>query len=234
MFIDPLGLKPTIMEAALMAEHIYDHVWNENIDSRRVRDRDGYLTRWRLIDQFTDGDLKIGVYARGDGLDLLGAWYGDVSLTEYALVFKGTNPQSAEDWENNYQQLKDEYSQHMVSGITYTKNFIDSKAGYDITLIGHSKGGGEAGMNGALWNVRAILFNPSVPTFAYGIRNTNMVQPFVVTDEILNYVFDEFPIGETEYLPRQHNGWLPGISITDRVNNHSMAAVIAALKQADY
>lgn len=85
-------------------------------------------------------------------------------------------------------------------------------------------------------NKNAIVFNPSVPfiTKILEISRRKNVLAFVVTGEILNYYLGEFPGNNTIYLPQQHNGWLPGVSITDRINNHSMSSVISALIEGGY
>lgn len=123
------------------------------------------------------------------------------------------------------------YSSHFVDGLAYAAWFVNEKAGYEITFVGHSKGGGEAAASAMFLNKNAIVFNPSVPfiTEILDINRRKNVLAFVVTDEILNYYLGELPGDNTIYLPRQHNGWLPGISITDRINNHSMSSVISAL-----
>lgn len=64
-------------------------------------------------------------------------------------------------------------------------------------------------------------------------RDDGYVKAYVVTNEILNYILGEFPLGTT-YLRQQHNGWLPGTTTLDRINNHSMEAVISGLIQGGY
>ena len=230
-YIDPLGLAPSVMEAALMADHVYNHNWDEPINNRRIYDADGNYTGWRMIDMFTQGTSKIGVYVRGDGKDSLSTYTGPM---EYVLSYKGTKPTSVEDWKNNAQQFIGEYSEHLVEGMVYTSWFVDSKKDYEITFTGHSKGGGEAAVNAEFWNKNAIVFNPSVPDITWALADDGYVKPYVVTNEILNYVLGEIPLGTTKYLKQQHNGWLPGTTTLDRINNHGMEAVIAGLIQGGY
>ena len=230
-YVDPLGLAPSVMEAALMADHVYNHNWDEPINNRRIYDADGNYTGWRMIDMFTQGTSKIGVYVRGDGKDSLSTYTGPM---EYVLSYKGTKPTSVEDWKNNAQQFIGEYSEHLVEGMVYTSWFVDSKKDYEITFTGHSKGGGEAAVNAEFWNKNAIVFNPSVPDITWALADDGYVKPYVVTNEILNYVLGEIPLGTTKYLKQQHNGWLPGTTTLDRINNHGMEAVIAGLIQGGY
>ena len=101
MFVDPWGLAPSVMEAAIMSDHVYTHNADEDIKDRRIYDIDGNYTGWRMIDTFTCGTLKIGIYVRGDGKDDQSTYTGSL---EYVLSYKGTNPSSEEDWLNNIQQ----------------------------------------------------------------------------------------------------------------------------------
>ena len=65
-------------------------------------------------------------------------------------------------------------------------------------------------------------------------KGTSLNGTYVVTNEILNYVLGEIPLGTTKYLKQQYNGWLPGTTVLDRINNHSMKAVLAGLIQGEY
>jgi len=228
LFADPSGLTPSVLEAALMAEHIYNFDTDSSYADRMVKNN-GVNTWWRLIDTVIEGDLKIGIYIRTN--PIFSDWRDPI---EYAVVFKGTTPSSSEDWKNNAQQYLGVYSEHLAAGLAFTSWFVKSKEDYQITFIGHSKGGGEAAVSAEWWNKNAIVFNPSVPNLTLMMKDEGYVQPHVVTGDILNYYLDELPLGETTYLKQQHNGWLPGVSITDRLNNHSMSSVISALRKEGY
>ena len=58
---------------------------------------------------------------------------------------------------------------------------------------------------------------------------------YIVKGEILHSLEGWFssPIDKAVYLPRQYGSWWHR-SLMDRVNNHSMDAVIGGLKQAGY
>ena len=223
-FVDPLGLAPTPEEAAAMADHIYHYDQYDSYADRIVKVDEEY-TAWRLIDVESSSSLKIGIYVKTDRNH---TWDNPL---EYALVFKGTEFTNMEDWENNLEQFEDECSKHLIEGLVYSSWFVREKEDYEITFVGHSKGGGEAAVNAEFFNKNAIVFNPSVPEITYALEDEGYVQPYVVKGDILNDVLGEIPLGTTKYLKQQHNGLLPGVSLVDQVNNHSMEAVISALAE---
>jgi len=155
-------------------------------------------------------------------------------MMEFVLAYKGTKPTSEEDWKNNIQQLRGEYSEHMAKGMVYTNWFVNYYKNYDITFTGHSKGGGEAAVNAEFWNKNAIVFNPAIPDITWALADEGYVKPYVVTNEILNDVLGEMPLGSTKYLKQQYNGWFPGTTISDKIDNHGMDAVIKGLIQEGY
>ena len=118
--------------------------------------------------------------------------------------------------------------------MVFTKWFVDENANNEITLTGHSKGGGEAAVNAELWNINAIVFNPSTPDMAYALADDGYVKPFVVKNEILNNIFGEFPLGTTTYLDKKNNSFMFKIPIISGVNNHGMSAVIDSLVLGGY
>ena len=228
-FLDPLGLVPTVAESAYISEHVYTHEWNEDIKSRRIIDENGVYTGWRMIDMMVSGSLKIGVYVRGDGLDKDSPYTGPL---EYVLAFKGTNPSSSEDWENNAQQYLGTYSEHLVEGIMYSAWFVKEKSGYEITFVGHSKGGGEAALNAMLFNKKAIVFNPSVPDFTWHFVKSRQKQVFsyVVKGDILNHHLKELPGKNTKYLPAPYKEK----NTLAMILNHEMSSIINALAATKY
>ena len=238
-YIDPSGYKPTLMEAAKMAQNVYAATKNDYY--REV------INGWKLTDIITNegkGGLKIGVYskARVDG------------SIEYALVNKGSDA-NLSDWKNNAQQPFGK-SQDMKDSISKSEYFVANHKNAEITMVGHSKGGGEAVANAVANNKNAITFNPAKPDLGeYGLSDldyTASVTNYVVTGEVLNGTLGEVPTGTTIYLPQQvfydennvrkqtwYNG---GLVLYDEakeearvaVANHSMDSVISALKEVGY
>ncbi len=212
-YIDLDGLKPTAVEAANMAADIYNDAKSRG---------SGLTGGWTYESVRTNSEgLRMGVYSRlkNDG------------TTEYALVNKGTIPSSGSDWANNAQQPFG-YSTDMQDSITKSEKFVNEHSCYEITMIGHSKGGAEAVANALKTNKNAIVFNPATTfTDEYDLSVDDYsadMTVYVVKGDILNGLEGWFsePIDEIVYLPRQ--SWWNG------VENHGMDAVKAALKEAGY
>ena len=213
-FVDPWGLAPTVMEAAYMAEHIYNAS-----DRDRGADLGDNFGGWKLEKIKTnDEGLKIGVYSRTiDG------------KTEYALVNKGSTTRS--DWINNFQQPIG-LSTDMKDSIQYAKDFVAEKFGYEVTMVGHSKGGAEAAANAIETNTNAILFNPaelSVLNVGFDI--------FTYTANITAYVVFGDPLDAYNrclagYGLPYRTEFLPFFSINP-LKNHSMEAIIAGLSKME-
>ena len=235
MFMDPWGLAPSVMEAALMAEHVYEHVWDEEINSRRIYDENGNYTNWRMIDMAVIGSMKIGVYVRGDGLDENSTYTGP---KEYALVSKGTN--SIGDWDDNLLQPIG-FSNDMYMSIYFARWFVYNHSNDEITFVGHSKGGAEAIANAVATNRACITFNPAFPNlwrynlgYSEAIYTEDMTH-YIVRGEILNDKFGVPGVGRPIYLDTEYpiepwtiQAW------EQRIENHHMKAVKSALRKKGY
>ncbi|MCQ4936300.1 S8 family serine peptidase [Anaerotignum propionicum] len=224
--VDPSGLIPTAVEAADMAEQIYN-VTVDDIGNASVSGG------WILVDIKTGGDnMKMGVYSRekSDG------------TTEYALVNKGTTLKSGSDWKNNAQQLFGS-SDDMKASIKKSNDFVDNHLDYEITMVGHSKGGAEAAANAVARNKSSIIFNPATVNLGkYGLKASGYdasMTAFIVKGDILNSTEGWFSksIDKRVYLPQQYGGrWhqLWQTNVVQGVKNHLMGAVKEALKEAGY
>ena len=225
-FIDALGLAPTAM-----ADHIYKDIplsdANDPAGNKALRTVAG----WRLIDVYSKGSFKMGVYIR-DGDD----WRNP---SEYVLVNKGTS--AVNDWDDNLLQPLGG-SGDMKLSLDTAKWFSDSHANQEITFVGHSKGGGEAMANAVATNRNAITFNPAKANLAVYSETKNTrksytgtMTHYVVEGEILNDKFGNPSMGTTVKLPTQVaiEPWTFA-AWGQRTDNHHMWAVKAALKEAGY
>ena len=224
---------PSEMEAAYMAEHIYNAT---------KEDYNDYLGEefggWVLIDIKQHGlGLKMGVYAKTIN-----------GVTNYCIVYAGTNmdytddeadesiwinvADSIVDWGNNILQPAG-LSIDMWGAINYAQKFENEHSASCITFIGHSKGGAEAAAAAVATNRDAMLFNPATLNVdAYGLRDeveeysANMTA-YIVEGEILNNIFGGMssPIDNIEMLPNQGGS---------AIYNHSSSAYIDALKEKGY
>ena len=223
-FIGSHELSPTVLEAAHMAQHVYD-ITDEDKNKDLGKDFGG----WMLLDIMTNNEgLKIGVYAKTvDG------------IAGYVLVNKGTTTYS--DWVNNFQQPFG-WSTDMKDSISKSQQFVKNHDGFEVTMVGYSKGGAEAVANAVASNVNCVVFNPAT-TFllSYGLSSkgytANMTE-VVVKGEALNTVegWVSKPIDEVLYLPAQYTSswWQVWMYSTNAFKNHGIAAVIWGLKEAGY
>jgi hypothetical protein len=165
--------KASVREAFEMANHIYD------ADESNVGDI--LPGNWELSEIITDGGMKMGVYKRIDP---------KTGEMEYALVNKGTTT-----WDNMKDNLAQPSgnSQDMVASIEAAQRFVAEHEGSKVTMIGHSKGGGEATANAVATGSDAIVFNPAyVNLDAYeetrGKEYTGNATAYVVEGEMLDTV----------------------------------------------
>lgn len=89
-------------------------------------------------------------------------------------------------------------SEDMKQGIKYSKDIVNKLKNdgyYDITFIGHSKGGAEATGGAMATNQDALIFNPaSFIASEYGINSsdyTGQIDAYIVDGEILTSVMDD-------------------------------------------
>ncbi len=236
MYVDPSGLIPSVMEAALMAEHIY--TWNKSSDKEKR-----IISGWRLVDTwYGREDMKMGIYIRNNE-----DWK---KPSEYVIAFKGTTWYEPNEWKNNIEQLLSTKSADMWDAINYSRGFVSGKS-QEITFVGHSKGGAEAASAAVATNRNAIIFNPATSNLsAYGLSSSSYsasMTAYIVKGDILNAVEGGFskPIDKVVYLPQQYGGtlfdlWQPKInykiskSLLQGVLNHLMPSVKNALKEAGY
>ena len=229
ILFDPFGLAPTKEEAAAMAEHIYQDIPlkddNDPAGNRALRTVAG----WRLIDIWSEGTVKMGIYIR-DTDD----WKNP---SEYVLVFKGTSTKNVKDWVDDVLAYKTNFAPNMYTAMNFGKSFVESHS-QEVTFVGHSKGGGEA-IAAACYTFRnAITFNAA--NFAFeryhlsGRRST--IDNYYVEGEILSATIGTATIGTTHWLPTQYwitqgtksRGYTATFTSPDPIANHSMKAIFRA------
>ncbi len=207
------SLEPSVLEAAYMAQHIYDAT--ESDINQPLEDKYGGWTLKQIINN--DEGLKIGVYSKQIE-----------NNTGYTLVNKGSD--TLGDWINNFQQpfgLSDD----MKDSINEAKKFVESHSETNITFVGHSKGGAEAVANAVATNRNSIVFNPATTALsAYGLNAKNYnadMTVYIVKGEILNTIFGAFssPIDKLVYLDGAKGGW---------IDKHTMNSVIDRLIAEGY
>ena len=211
-FVDPFGLSvergqpPTELEAAYMAQHIYD-VLEDHIGTTAGQSYGG----WTLIDIKTNEEgLKIGVYAQTIN-----------GVISYAVVNAGSESNIKEDivgvwddWVNNNITQPFGNSQDMEDSIYFAKEFVKNNPNANITFIGHSKGGAEAVANAIATNKNAIIFNPARANYLiYGLSTEGYngnVTSYVVEGEFLSCLYDKL-----EELASNKNSKRSKVSLID-------------------
>lgn len=210
---------PSPLEAAYMAQDVYN-IQKSDILGPSLEGG------WILKDLYINKEgLKIGVYSRFA--------YG---VTEYALVNKGSSTKG--DWVNNLQQPAG-FSTDMSDSIEFAKKFVEEHNGKAVTMIGHSKGGGEAIANALATNQNAITFNTSKPNYKlYGLQKeyknySAVMRHYVVDGDVLTRTIGTPSIGELILLESQHPmSFFDSLKtiIEKSMMNHAMESVINALK----
>ena len=212
-FVDPSGYIPTPLEAAYMAQAIYTVTYE---DKEGPALQGGWILK--EIHETPEG-LKIGIYSRAKSN----------GVPEYVLVNKGTSTNG--DWADNLKQLFDG-STDMKDSRIFAKEFVKKYAGYEVTMVGHSKGGAEAIFNALLTDTNAITFNTATPNAgAYFSNYRKTMTHYVVKGEALNELLGTPIVGKVKYLPEQN---LKLNYFKRAIENHSMEAVINALKMGGY
>ena len=204
-------LRPSTLEAAYMAQHIYDA---DDIDIVSGENYGG----WTLNGLITNGfGLKMGIYSKQVGDDI-----------GYTIVNKGTS--GLGDWDDNLLQPIG-LSGDMWGAIYVSKMFVKNHENSVVTFVGHSKGGAEAVANAVATDMDAIVFNPATTSLtAYGLDANDYsgnIKVYVVEGEILNTILGPFsePIDEIEYLDGATGDW---------VDRHGMDVVIERLIAKGY
>ena len=138
------------------------------------------------------------------------------------------------------------------ASIFFAKEFVDSHIGYEVTMVGHSKGGGEAIANALATNTNCITFNPRNENYsAYGLNSNNytgIMTHYIVDGEILSSLIGKPQIGNVVTVPTQYYTMVPTlifrrsgigsrivgveykktITFDDSVDNHQIAAFLKA------
>jgi len=223
IFIDPWGLAPTPEEALTMCEHIY-RLYHEMDD----------------IPELIGGWTMVGNYAKGVETMVMGIYSRTVNgVTEYAIANKGTNFAVWNDIKNDIQGPLG-FSKDMQESIEYAELYAGKYDGYELTFVGHSKGGAEAALNAVRTGKNAILFNPmSVMFSADGLEQKRKnykgnIVSYVVAGDPLNMLFGEMPVGRTVYLPQQapYSIWSGIMDIPGNlIINHDSPGIRKALEQ---
>ncbi len=200
------------------------------------------LTSWGISTIMIIGSLAISANKRNTSKDKrtvpLSSYSRDLEdgSTEYAIVNRGTKTLS--DWVNNFAQVLG-WSKDMEDSIERAKYFVNLHCGDEITFVGHSKGGAEATLNAVYTNKNAIIFNPANANFFLAPigKFTQNITAYAIENEVLTGTLGTMPSPvEYVYLPEPNpvNNWNPIEHMQKDFDNHSIKAVISALRLMGY
>ena len=178
-YVDPTGMIPDSLEAAQMAEHVYE---GKGVLS-------GGWTCNRIYSQRESGKetgYKYGIYQRT----------GEDGVTEYALVFAGTDDtkDSALDYSQYMGNMDDSEiiaSQYGMA-VNIAKAYANKYGNAELTLVGHSLGGGLATVGSMATEKNAITFNPAgvhdntIKALGLQDASTNQITNHIIGGEIVS------------------------------------------------
>ena len=148
------GMKPSRKEGGALVDHIYEGKENDKV---------GKWTCESIMENKSNG-LRYGIYYKMKN-----------GKREYALVFEGTNdPEgSSKDWKTNFDQAlgdmdewqlseaglmeKTQYMEAIEASVLFKNNHI----GAELTILGHSLGGGLAIVGSLKTGIQCMTYNPA-------------------------------------------------------------------------
>ena len=110
---------------------------------------------------------------------------------KYALVFQGTDMKSLADWITNVKQGLGKETEQYNRAMELSKEVADIVDADNLTLGGHSLGGGLASAGAAATGCETYTYNPAglhpetVKRAGYDIKNTSHVQSFYSENDML-------------------------------------------------
>ncbi|WP_337968401.1 DUF6443 domain-containing protein [uncultured Flavobacterium sp.] len=220
-FIDPDGMmaKPTPLEAALMAKHVYA----DKNDKVELQGGWKVSNAGKGLDLNNESGLKSGVYERTvDG------------KTEYTYATAGT--ENGKDWKNNGQQLAGGSEQYRES-VLNARDLKKEIGNAELTFTGHSLGGGLAEANSVATGDSAITFNAAGVSPLTASKSSSNTDAYIMTTDPLNgiqQIINSSLIptagGEKYFLsPRNASGIYNGHSINSIIDSLSQPTAIQSM-----
>ncbi len=153
---------------AILSDAIYDH--------KKV-----------IVDDWIKVDMVDGAVKALSGFHA--ATYRNINSDEIVVVFEGTNPISNLDWGTNIRAFVGIPTFQHVFAFNYMAEVFD-KYGPNITVTGHSLGGGIAQMVGSTLGLKTITFNAANVPLLSEIGNNNQIKD----DRLVNIYLGSDPV----------------------------------------
>lgn len=166
--------------AQLAKKHFFHAAMANNAYRDPLKKPTFIIPDWYLLTSLESKE-GLGLEAYGNGSTL-------EDSTKLVIAFRGTEFESKNDWKNNLSMKEPPQYKQAFSYISDLKKTYPEK---DITVVGHSLGGGIA-INMALriQNISAVAFNPS-PRLFFGKTNDyeNNITVMYEVGEVLDSMF---------------------------------------------
>ena len=210
--VDSDGRRPTDREAALISNQVYDG------KCKLEGDWELYGKRYQL-----ENGLTYAVYKKGEGKN-----------TEYVLAFGGTHEfaDCVEDIKQVLGMPSPQYGMAKELGEKFSNNFT----GYDLTIVGHSLGGGLATVASMATEIEAITFNSAAlhknTIIELGLINapTHQIKNIIYKGDIVTsgQLVLKMPLqGTNKFVGPRKKHYTPYIQF----KNHFIKSVIDQLKK---
>ena len=174
------------------------------------------ISRWTQVSRMeSDSGLSIDVYERRTNSQV---------IEEVAIVYEGTNFDSANDWKFNFAITQPNQYKEAVKHAQVVRNKYQ---GIPITAVGHSLGGGLAlNVSMHIENVKGIAFNSSPRAF-WGDEDQDNANPRVHLYEVgeilspMTRTYLRIRLSGDQMLPVKYN-YLDYTNTTQAISEHSM------------
>jgi len=211
--VDPDGKEPTVEEAAYLQKYQYDGKGKLIGGWKPVANLDKSL----YMNEATG--FNSGLFERT----------GNNGNTEFALVFSGTETEDAKDWKENVLQLQGASFQYLQAQLV-GEIVSGQKSGNELTMVGHSLGGGLAATASMSTGRKAITFNPETVS---KMTESNLgiagkrgnVNAYIYNNEILNKVHPN-PQGKVFSVTSNN----PAVRPRNSVDAHGIQPFINAIE----
>ncbi|MDP3194621.1 hypothetical protein [Tabrizicola sp.] len=187
---------------------------------------------WKVVAGWKDlvGGGISGTYSKivGSTFGFNAQVYQNAATGEIALAFQGTNPTSTTDWVNNATQYTGLPTPQYELALIVAQRAVE-RYGSDLTVTGHSLGGGLAQFVAANFNVNAVTFNAAGLSFASGadLQLGKRVININGSRDIVSSIPGSYQIGTEYTFDDTRSGTVSGI-----VTGHLMSTMLPLLKEA--
>lgn len=187
---------------------------------------------WQVVDTWRNlvGSGAVGLVNRvlGSAANFNAVVYRNSSTGEVALAFQGTNVLSREDWSSNITQYIGLPTPQYELALLVARQAIE-RYGSNLTVTGHSLGGGLAQYVAANIEVNAVTFNAAGLSFlsGAGLRLGERVININGSRDVVSAIPGSYQIGTEYTFEDTQSGRVSGV-----VTGHGMSTMLDLLNAA--